>query len=269
MFTVALSGASGTGKSYRSVWLAGEKGLDCIIDDGILIKCGKIVAGSSAKREKTKIAAVKRAIFEDEKLRNEMTEAISKCEPNGILVLGTSDKMVEKIRERLNLPNFSEIIHIEDIATDEEISKARQTRKTQGKHVIPVPTMEIQKTFSGYFVDPLGVFKKFSEPDTAADKSIVRPRYSYMGDFKINDTVLCQIAKYESSHCQGVNNVSRVRVEKTESGVIFYVDVSLVYGVKIPECCKNMVNAIKNAVSKYAAIYTDSVNINVKSLNVF
>ena len=77
MITVALTGASGTGKSHRSIWLAGEKGLDYIIDDGILICRNKIVAGNSAKREKTKIGAVKRAIFEDEAKRTEMISAIS------------------------------------------------------------------------------------------------------------------------------------------------------------------------------------------------
>ena len=35
--TVALTGKSGTGKSYRSIWLAAEKNLEYIIDDGILI----------------------------------------------------------------------------------------------------------------------------------------------------------------------------------------------------------------------------------------
>ena len=53
MITVALTGASGTGKSHRSIWLAGEKGLDYIIDDGILICRNKIVAGNSAKRQKS------------------------------------------------------------------------------------------------------------------------------------------------------------------------------------------------------------------------
>ena len=49
MITVALVGGSGTGKSYRSIWLAGEKGLDYIIDDGILINHNKVIAGVSAK----------------------------------------------------------------------------------------------------------------------------------------------------------------------------------------------------------------------------
>jgi hypothetical protein len=36
---------------------------DSIIDDGLLIVDGRIVAGISAKREATRVAAVKRAIM--------------------------------------------------------------------------------------------------------------------------------------------------------------------------------------------------------------
>lgn len=269
MTTVALVGTSGTGKSYRSIWLAGEKNLDYIIDDGILINRNKIIAGSSAKREKTIIGAVKRAVFENDDARDKMVRAIEYCKPDGILILGTSERMVEKIRERLNLPEFSEIVHIEDIATEEEIAKAKFVRQAQGKHVIPVPTMEIRKTFSGYFVDPLSVFRSVSsQRGTGDDKSIVRPEYSYIGDFKINDTVLCQIAKYEASRCRGIQKILRVYVEKLENGVSFNVDVVIDYGINITDCCRDVIRVIKEAILKYASIYTDSVNITVKSLYI-
>ena len=87
MITVALVGASGTGKSYRSIWLAGEKGLDYIIDDGILINHNKVIAGVSAKKASTKIGAVKRAIFENESEKIAMKDAIKSS--FGRFVLGT------------------------------------------------------------------------------------------------------------------------------------------------------------------------------------
>jgi len=45
-----------TGKSHRAVWVARERGIDFIIDDGLLIRGAQIIAGKSAKKEKTKIA---------------------------------------------------------------------------------------------------------------------------------------------------------------------------------------------------------------------
>ena len=50
MEVFALIGESGTGKSYKSILVADNNGIDTIIDDGLLIKDGKKLAGSSAKR---------------------------------------------------------------------------------------------------------------------------------------------------------------------------------------------------------------------------
>ncbi len=268
MKTYALVGESGTGKSYNSINLAAKYKLDYIIDDGILINKNKVVAGTSAKREANIIDAVKCAVFINDERLKEMKEAISKAEPKGILVLGTSVKMVEKIRKRLELPEYTEIIKIENISTEEEISKARLTRQVQGKHVIPVPVMEIRKTFSGYFLDPLRVFRKNSliSSSSAEDKSIVRPTYSYMGDFSINDTVLCSLASYETSTCSGVERVIRVTVDKSGTDVIFNIDVVIEYGKNIRKCSEDIKSHVKEAIEKYASVYTDAVNVNVKSL---
>ena len=63
MDVIALVGPSGTGKSHRALQVAQEHHADAIIDDGILIKDGHIIAGESAKTEKSRIMAVRRAIF--------------------------------------------------------------------------------------------------------------------------------------------------------------------------------------------------------------
>ena len=264
----ALVGESGTGKSYNSIALAQKYGLDYIIDDGLLISGNKIIAGTSAKKEPSIVAAVKRAIFYDEHGREQVRKAIERNAPQGILVLGTSIKMVEKIRMALSLPEYTDIIKIEDICSNDEITKAKLTRESQGKHVIPVPVMEIRKTFSGYFLDPLRVFRKNANVDLCEDKSIVRPSYSYLGDFVINDTVLCSLASYEASQCEGVERVSRISVTKTNSNVVFNVEVIMNYGVDIKKCSEEIIFRIKDSVEKYASVYTDFVNLTVKSLNI-
>ena len=57
MDVIALVGPSGTGKSHRALLVAHKHQADAIIDDGILIKDGKIVGGHSAKKEKSRIMA--------------------------------------------------------------------------------------------------------------------------------------------------------------------------------------------------------------------
>ena len=57
MDVIALVGPSGTGKSHRALLVANQYKADIIIDDGLLIKDGKIIAGSAAKKEKSRIMA--------------------------------------------------------------------------------------------------------------------------------------------------------------------------------------------------------------------
>ena len=45
--TYAFVGPSGTGKSYRAQMVASEKGINYIIDDGLLIKDNQINSPSS------------------------------------------------------------------------------------------------------------------------------------------------------------------------------------------------------------------------------
>ena len=50
----AFVGPSGTGKSYRAQMVANEKGINYIIDDGLLISGNEVLAGISAKKAPTK-----------------------------------------------------------------------------------------------------------------------------------------------------------------------------------------------------------------------
>lgn len=154
----AFVGPSGTGKSYRAQYVAGENNINYIIDDGLFIKDNEVIAGSSAKKAPTKIETVKHALFQTEEERKEIQDAIKKYKPESIMILGTSDNMVHKIAENLGLPEISKIIYISEIATQEEMETARRIRVTEGKHVIPVPTFEIKKDFSRIYFRPTSNF---------------------------------------------------------------------------------------------------------------
>ena len=76
----ALVGASGTGKSYNAKFVAAQYGLRAIIDDGLLIQADKILAGHSAKNEKSFLAAVRVALFDDKEHRDDIARAIKRYE---------------------------------------------------------------------------------------------------------------------------------------------------------------------------------------------
>ena len=259
----AFVGPSGTGKSYRAQMVAGEYDIKYIIDDGILVKDNDIVAGSSAKKAPTKIETVKRALFINEEQRKEMVKAFNKFKPKSVLILGTSDKMVAEIAKNLELPKIEKTIYITDVATEEEINNARRVRTTEGKHVIPVPTFEIKKDFSGFLLDPLQIFKSkgSGEKPYISEKSIIRPTFSYMGNYTISDTVFRQIIEYIASKTDSITEIIRVRVNKTENGPSIYVEAEVKYGF-------NLMNELKKFKEKCIREIERQTTMNVVQMKV-
>lgn len=147
MEVFTLIGESGTGKSSNAITIAHEHDIPAIIDDGLLIHNGEKITGSSAKFEKTTIAAVKRAIFHDEEHAENVKQALKELEIERILVIGTSKRMVERIVERLEIGPIDHQFYIEDILTPEQIEKNKNERMTKGKHIIPVSYKQFDQNF--------------------------------------------------------------------------------------------------------------------------
>ena len=266
----AFVGPSGTGKSYRAQMVAGEKGTHFIIDDGLLIKDNEVVAGESAKKAETKVATVKHALFYEDSEKETITKALKKYKPDSILILGTSDGMVEKIAANLGLPEISEITYISDVATQEEMETARRIRVTEGKHVIPVPTFEIKKDFSGYLLDPLQIFKtkgKGQQP-YISEKSIIRPTFSYMGNFTISDTVFRQILEYLASKTPGIYKIQKIRVDNFGEGAKLYMEVTVVYGFNLIDGIKQFKIKAKKEIEKLTAMNVEEFEVVVKNVYV-
>lgn len=269
MKVIAFVGESGTGKSYRAISVAKCEGVDTIIDDGLLISGGKVIAGTSAKKELTKIASVKHALFMRDEYADEIKMAIEKREPKCLMILGTSDAMVQKIAARLEVGNIEKTVRIEDVATPNEIARAKKMRMSQGKHVIPVPTLEIKQQFSGYFLHPLRIFQKNMDTEidgTIADKSIVRPTYSYLGEYTISDAVIIDMAEHQALGVKGVFRTNGVNIRQTAHGIHIDMSVTLYYGYNIYSVCKKVQLAIKNPIEEFTSINVRRVHIYVKSL---
>ena len=270
--TYAFIGPSGTGKSYRAQYVASERGIKYIIDDGLLIKDSQVIAGISAKKAPTKIETVKNALFLNEDRKSEVQKAIRKYRPDAILILGTSDGMVDKIAENLGLPPISERVYINEVATQEEMDTARRIRVTQGKHVIPVPTFEIKKDFSGYLLDPLQIFKskgKNAEP-YIAEKSIIRPTFSYLGKFTISDSVFKDIIVTVAKKIEGIYKVLKIRVDKTQNdtaGVQLYLEVSIEYGSNMIEVLRIFKKETRREIENLTAMYISNVDIVAKQIH--
>ena len=268
MRVLAFVGPSGTGKSYRAQLVARENDIHYIIDDGLLINENEVLAGTSAKKAPTKIETVKHALFIEEKEQTEMRKALKKYKPDSLLILGTSDKMIQKIIECLGLPELEKTIYINEVATEEEMEKARNIRVTQGKHVIPVPTFEIKKDFSGYILDPLQIFKskgKDAKP-YISEKSIIRPTFSYLGNYTISDGVLKDIIAHLAASVDAIYKINRTRIEKTQTGVKIYIEIILVYGFNIVSSLQSFKKKCIKEIENLTAMNVDEVQILAKGI---
>ncbi|MBR0284235.1 MAG: hypothetical protein IJQ78_03355, partial [Selenomonadaceae bacterium] len=255
MDVIALVGPSGTGKSHRALKVSQEHHADAIIDDGILIKDGKIVGGHSAKQEKSKIMAVRRAIFVLPGHAEEVRAAIDEARPHRILIIGTSENMVQKIAKKLQLPPIAKIIHIEDIASLDEMAEARYHRLKEGKHIIPVPTIELKPHFSGYLIDPLqSLFKRSrTKRRRLGEKSIVRPVFSYYGKLVIDDSAIQSIVANVVKAKDFVNKIGSIRVKhlfrgNEDCGLDISFEIVLSYGNHIPTLIAQTQKRVREAV---------------------
>lgn len=265
----ALVGSSGTGKSYQAMKLCRELSIEYLIDDGILIHQQKKIAGSSAKKESSKIGAVKRAIFFWDEPRVEMKDALNKAKPDKLLIIGTSIKMVQQIAEHLCIEPIDELIFIEGISSSKDIEAARHHRLVFGQHVIPLPTVEVKKDFSGYFLNTLKIFSKvFGKKEEIIEKSVVRPTFSFMGKFTISNKTLYQIVDISLNQVKGLHRKEKIKVLKDLDGLFLELDLILDYGPHIHDLSRTIINKVKNDLEKMTQLQVKSVVVEIKSLHI-
>jgi len=250
------------------MFVAQQNGIDYLIDDGLLIKGNKVLAGTSAKAEKTKLASVRRALFTCPDHAGQVREKIREENPGGILILGTSEKMVQYIIKALELNPDYQLIKIEDVAKKSEIELATKIRTEQGKHVIPVPTVELKRDFSGYFLDKLKILKRSGKEEYRAEKSVVRPTYSYFGNYTVAPDVAFQLVSIEVEKIEKVSKLLKFYAEQTENGVAATVDIEVFYPAVLPVLGKEIKKKTKYVLEEFLALDICAVNINIKRIVV-
>ena len=263
--TFALVGESGTGKSFRAKLVAHKYGIDYIIDDGLLIKDNHIIAGHSAKKEKSFIAAVKVALFDDKLHRDEIARKLQVEKIRNILLLGTSEKMVSKIAARLQIPPPKKIIKIEEIATQEEIEKAIRSRRIEGKHVIPVPSIEIRRNYPGIFHNALRIFTGNRRASGFApgvhEKSVVRPSYSRRGRIVISEGAVSQMVMHCVDEFNRSIRIKKILVRGTEIGYNLTITIDVPYGTQLGGNIHQLKEYVIDNIERYTGILIEEVNI--------
>lgn len=267
MKVYGLIGKSGTGKSFQAVNLCKELNIESIIDDGLFICRNKVVAGISAKRQPTKVGAVKAALFTKDEHKEEVSKAIKKIKPSSILVIGTSDAMVDKIVARLEIGKIGKRIYIEEITTEADRMIARKQRDEMGQHVIPVPTFQLKRQFSGYFMLPTRmILKGWGSWKDISEKSVVRPTYSYLGEYKISEKVMTDIIECVKNENENVVTIHKAGIVLMQEGIDVYIIAGFKYGVNLPESAKQFQKDVVHKIEEMTSFNVNRLDLEVKDL---
>ena len=267
-----MIGASGTGKSHRASLLAYQHNIQYILDDGLLIKGNRVLAGRSAKRERTRFGAVKRALLSDPEHARQIREKLAEVKPANLLLLATSRRMSQAVAQKLELPQPKYYIAIEEISTPEAIETALKIREQENRHVVPLPTFAIKKDFPGYLIDPMrSIFgrRHARHKQFAVERSIVRPIYSSLGNFFISEHVVGELTTYIAGKIPGIYKATKVEVNSLQNNnIILNIELILTTEPDLLPVLLETQQTIKEQIEHQTGFYLSEVNLVARRLHL-
>jgi uncharacterized alkaline shock family protein YloU len=241
-----------------------------------LIHGDTILAGRSAKQEKLYISAIKTALFADLDHRESVTQILRKNKVKKILILGTSNKMVDQLASRLGLPPISQIIQIEEIASKKDIEDAIKSRFEEGKHVIPVPAIEVKRDYAQILSDSIRIFfswdkrKAGEKKSQFFEKSIVQPDYHNEADVDgkvtISEAALTQMIFHCIDEYDGEIQVKKVKIKVHPSGYAIGLYLTVAYGETLTSNMEQLRKYISTTIQRYTGIIIETLEISVDEI---
>ena len=102
---------------------------------------------------------------------------------------------------------------------------------------------------------------------------MIRPTFSYLGNFTISDTVFRQIIEVVASKQKGMYKVSRtiIRKEGTDeynSGVRIYLEVVVEFGFNIIDVTNTFKKKVRKELENLTAMNVLDIDILVKNIHI-
>ncbi|MDR1049244.1 MAG: hypothetical protein LBL51_05765 [Synergistaceae bacterium] len=264
--TLGFVGAAGTGKSQRASQVARQNWIDFVIDDGLVVSKGQIMAGKSAKSEKNLVRAIRRALFEYAPHRQEVVDFLASRAPCRVMIIATSVSMMEKIVAKLGLPPPKKVIDIAEVASNEEISNALKERREKKQHVVPVSRTQIQRNFAGKLVSQLRDL--FKGRDRAEDgRTVVKPPFSFDGRVTIEKEAILAMARRLVVIGGHIRQVKELSVEPDGDDLIVNVVADIELGDKNALYLARMLQKkLRIGLSFFTGIEVKKVNIRINEV---
>ena len=262
----AFVGPAGTGKSHRATHVARQHGIDVIIDDGLVISRGRILAGRSAKSEINRLRAIKRAIFEYPEHRDEVSNFLAKNSPEKIMILATSDEMIAKITTRLGLNSPVKTIRISDVSTPVEIEAALRERKEKKQHVVPAAKARIQQNFAGKLVSQIRGFFKGRDKEESRN-TIVKPLFSFNGKVTIGSDAIIELCNKLLELRNHVRKIRSLDIKTDDDRISVSVEVDLnLSGRSALSIARTLQRKLRMGLSYFTGMEIRQVNIKVNEI---
>jgi len=187
----------------------------------------------------------------------------------------------EKITKALGLQEPDRYIRIEDVATPKEIEKAQHARLKEGKHIIPVPTMELKPHFRGYLIDPIKTMwrrrtLKKQDQDTLGqigsegfERSVVRPAFSYYGRLTFDDDVIIKLIRNGLKKVAGVDETSIISFKKSDkgqNGLVVDMAVVIEHGYPVKPLMQQVQKSVRNEIEYITGMSIERMSIKVKNI---
>ncbi|ACB84009.1 hypothetical protein [Natranaerobius thermophilus] len=268
----ALYGKSGTGKSHRAISIAFNYNIPLIIDDGLLIYKGKKIPGSiSGKQEQNRIRAVKRAIFDDNDYAQKMSARLQALNPSKILIIGTSQHMINKIIQNLKLDQPDHWIDISEITSTRERKKAKYHRD-RGRHVVPLSPVEVRKTFKVPLLDRLKLLiPNRGKTEYLGEQSVVKPNFHSLGGIYIKEKALEDMAYFALHHDltdHDVKQIKTIKITNSAQSTSIEIHLKLGYDNPLHLTAKSLQADLQDKIKKLSGLDSLTIKIIISEIDV-
>jgi hypothetical protein len=265
----ALVGESGTGKSFRARLLAETRGIDLVVDDGILLHRGAILAGHWAKKESTLLAATRRALFDSPAHAEEARAALRAVRVRSVLVVGTSLLMVGRIAAALDLPRPSRIITIDEVAHAEEIKAAGRRRRREGSHAIPAPAVSVRRRTLSALAAGTGALLSALRRRTGGRRgspAAVAWEEQARGSVSVSEDALSQMVHHCVDEHDPLLSVAKVRIRERSGMQDLVVGIRVPFGHGTAGDLHRLRDSIMHSLERHAGIVVREVRLVVEAV---